>query len=101
MSPADHFEWALKLPAVVSGSRLPEVLENAVCRSASMSPAELHEHRVRALAHWEERKRVTDPLWRQAFQRLPWHCQSVLGPEKNLFLLQEMLESIKWPDAGV
>ena len=101
MSPADHFEWALKLPAVVSGVRLPEVLENAVCRSASMSPVELHEHRERALAHWEERKRVTDPLWRQAFQRLPWHCQSVLGPEKNLFLLQEMLGSIRWPDAGL
>ena len=99
MSPADHFEWALALPPVVPGISLPGTLANAVGKSARMPQAELHEHRGSALSYWMERKRVTDPLWQQAFSRLPSHCQSVLGPEKNLFVLKEMLEFIRWPDA--
>ena len=63
-----------------------------------MSVAELQATRCSALEFWRQRKLVTDPQWQSLFKRLPVHCQSVLGPEKNLLLFKEMLDAICWPD---
>lgn len=99
LDPWDHLEWASALPVCAEVPLLPHFLEKGCDRVTRLTPAELHSARKSALAYWSERKRVTEPCWQRAFAQLPAHCQGVLGPRKNLFLLSEMLESISWPDA--
>ena len=86
LGPSDHLRWASGLPLVDDSARIPTFLSSHFERSASLSVAELHNARQRALAFWRQRKRVTDPHWQTIFKGLPAHCQSVLGPGKNLLL---------------
>ena len=96
-----HLEWALSLPAAEEPDAMPAILSEALQRAESCTDSQLQAHRASRLQHWAERKRVTGPAWQQAFSQLPAHCKCVLGPEKNLFLLAEMLESVEWPDTSL
>ena len=98
LGPSDHLRWASGLPEADDSPRVPTFLNGHFARSVSMSVAELQTARQSALAFWKHRKLVTDPQWQTIFRSLPAHCQSVLGPEKNLLLLKEMLEAIAWPN---
>ena len=56
-------------------------------------------HRAAAKQAWSSRKRVLDPLWDEKWQALPCHVRAVLGPKKNLLLLEEMLAAAECPDS--
>ena len=99
LGPWDHLLWATRLPVVDDTPAMPGFLNGL--RSASASVAELQTARESSLAFWRQRKLVTDPQWRILFKNLPAHCQSVLGPGKNLLLLKEMLDAIDWPDKAL
>ena len=47
------------------------------------------------------RKRVTSEHWRRICASLPGHVQRVLGPEKNILLLSEMLRAAGSPDVDL
>ena len=47
--------------------------------------------RAAAVEFWVSRSRVLRAAWAQEFRRLPPHVKSVLGPQRNLLLLGELL----------
>ena len=98
MSPVSHFKWALALPPCLGVFRVPASAQSSVLHESG-DRSSLHSFRASALAFWRERKRVTDFEWQREFRTLPAHVQAVLGPDKNLLLLAEMLEASNSPDA--
>ena len=97
MSPWDHLAWAQDLPRFSEEIRLPTAQAAALHRH-SADPEGLHEFRKTAYNHWQERKRVTEPVWQRLRGSLDPHVQRVLGPEKNLLLFTEMLRACGSPD---
>ena len=98
MSPLDHLEWAGCLPPCGDSVDLPLLLQEAVDQYADRGHAGVADKRSEAKAFWMERKCVLDSQWAERFRTLPEHVQSVLGPKKNLLLLQEMLDACESPD---
>ena len=93
MSPLEHLEWVRRsLPLISDRCQAPDILEDALKVNSEFTPKEISNLRAEARQHWLERKRVLDPTWRNMFTALPEHVRSVLGPEKNLLLLGEMLQ---------
>ena len=88
-------------PSAAESAPLPVFLQAGLRTAVQSTPAQLQSLREDALTFWQQRKAVTGPLWREAFGKLPAHCQSVLGPGRNLLLLSEMLEHIQWPDKAL
>ena len=101
MLPLDHLEWAAGLPPCGDSVDLPLLLQEAVDKTAVLGYAGVASMRSEAKAFWLERKRVLDSEWAERFRTLPEHVQSVLGPKKNLLLLQEMLHACESPDVNL
>ena len=97
MSLEQHLDWAMGLPRCSGKISLPDALADIVCFTCSRE-SETQAFRSKAKAYWAERKRVTAPHWARAFAELPRHVRRALGPDKNLFLFQEMLEASGSPD---
>ena len=116
MEPMEFLEWACGLPITPEPIALPSVLFECADEIRKLSKAQLHNRRRAALQHWQQRKAMTaaawkvfsPPVWTQMhqhkcvaqerYEKLPWNIQSVLGPEKNLILLAEMLAAAKAVD---
>ena len=101
MDPWGHLDWSLSLPSGEEPVAAPTIIVEALGRAESFRDSELQAHRAERIRHWTERKRVLDSSWREDFCTLPPHCQRVLGPNKNLHLLAEMVQSVDWPDDGL
>ena len=101
MTPLEHLAWAESLPPCLDTVDLPVLLEKAVVCTANLGGADLRKQRLEAKAFWAARKLVLDQEWAVTFRTLPDHVQSVLGPKKNLLLLQEMLQASGSPDSSL
>ena len=53
-----------------------------------MGPVELLRQQRATLAHWQQHKLVMDQEWLRQLRFLPPHVQRIVGPEKNLLLLE-------------
>ena len=101
MTPLEHLAWAESLPPCLDTVDLPVLLEDAVDQAGKLDTVTLARCRLEAKAYWLERKRVLDQEWTTMLGTLPSHVQSVLGPKKNLLLLQEMLLASGSPDESL
>jgi len=111
MTPLAHLAWAKALPLSVKPGQLPRALREAAEERDRMSEREVALRREAAWCFWERRKRMMDAdwqvqsppeagrlvperargnlgAWQDHVRELPAHIQSVLGLDKNLWLLQ-------------
>ena len=95
--PLSHLDWALRLPRCTGALETPEAYRSAINWHCA-DPSAVLSFRTRQLAFWRHRQRVTAPAWLAQYAGLPAHVRSILGPEKNLVLLAEMLEAARSPD---
>ena len=51
--------------------------------------------------YWARRKEALEESWKIKYDTLAPHIKSVLGPNKNLLLFQEMLEAVDCPDSSL
>jgi hypothetical protein len=101
MTPIEHWEWALSLPVSSEERIVPDMLGTASDWALESTPTSLNTHRSAAVIHWAERKDALHDRWRLELATLPRHVQSVLGPEKNLLLLEEMLTAAGSTDVNL
>ena len=101
MTPLEHFLWASQLPPTSDVKEAPAYLRSAVEEAEHMTADEIHTFRLTSWLKWAVRKEELRESWNQFFLTLPRHIRMVLGPEKNLFLFEEMLVAAGSPDVSL
>ena len=94
-----HWGWALSTRELPCEPEAPTLYTQAL--AACAKAPDLLGRRDAAIRRWSRRKTELDAAWAQQYARLPQHVRKVVGPGRNLLLLQEMLEESRTPDPSI
>ena len=101
MTPTDHLRWVKSLPAMQLCTSTSASVQQGIGKLLTHNLEEIIAQRKRSWQYWSRRKIELQQSWRNFLENAPETVRSVLGEDKNIFLLREMLEAAGAEDLRV
>ena len=86
----EHLDWCWQLQSPDNTVELPTWISDAA-EAFSKDPSKILDQAEQSVEQWLRRKQELAPAWEAHRAKLPEHISTLLGADKNLFLLQELL----------
>jgi len=93
----DHLDWCWQLDSPGNQTVLPDHVSEAMEKSAA-NPLDALDNAESALEHWLTRKQQLAKQWEDERNTLAPHVRDILGTQKSIPLLREIMKAADSPD---